>query len=296
MSAARRVSEKAPSVLGDFLELTKPGITTMVLMTACLGFYLGSGGSYSPRLLLATLLGTGLVAAAGAALNHLLERDTDALMGRTANRPLPTGRMQPRSALVFGLALALAGLVELWIAVNALTALLGAVALLGYLVIYTPLKRVTSLSTLVGAVPGAIPPMMGWTGASGQLEAGAWVLFGILFLWQLPHFLAIGWLCREDYAQAGFPLLSVKDTDGHRTARQMMSYGAALIPVSLLPTALGLTGTVYLLGAIALGVVFLGFCVAFSFSYSVRAARQVLLMSVVYLPGVLAFILLDRGF
>lgn len=296
MSAARRVSEKAPSVLGDFLELTKPGITTMVLMTACLGFYLGSGGSYSPRLLLATLLGTGLVAAAGAALNHLLERDTDALMGRTANRPLPTGRMQPRSALVFGLALALAGLVELWIAVNALTALLGAVALLGYLVIYTPLKRVTSLSTLVGAVPGAIPPMMGWTGASGQLEAGAWVLFGILFLWQLPHFLAIGWLCREDYAQAGFPLLSVKDTDGHRTARQMMSYGAALIPVSLLPTALGLTGTVYLLGAIALGLVFLGFCVAFSFSYSVRAARQVLLMSVVYLPGVLAFILLDRGF
>lgn len=296
MSAARRVSEKAPSVLGDFLELTKPGITTMVLMTACLGFYLGSGGSYSPRLLLATLLGTGLVAAAGAALNHLLERDTDALMGRTANRPLPTGRMQPRSALVFGLALALAGLVELWIAVNALTALLGAVALLGYLVIYTPLKRVTSLSTLVGAVPGAIPPMMGWTGASGQLEAGAWVLFGILFLWQLPHFLAIGWLCREDYAQAGFPLLSVKDTDGHRTARQMMSYGAALIPVSLLPTALGLTGTIYLLGAIALGLVFLGFCVAFSFSYSVRAARQVLLMSVVYLPGVLAFILLDRGF
>lgn len=296
MSAARRVSEKAPSVLGDFLELTKPGITTMVLMTACLGFYLGSGGSYSPRLLLATLLGTGLVAAAGAALNHLLERDTDALMGRTANRPLPTGRLQPRSALVFGLALALAGLVELWIAVNALTALLGAVALLGYLVIYTPLKRVTSLSTLVGAVPGAIPPMMGWTGASGQLEAGAWVLFGILFLWQLPHFLAIGWLCREDYAQAGFPLLSVKDTDGHRTARQMMSYGAALIPVSLLPTALGLTGTIYLLGAIALGLVFLGFCVAFSFSYSVRAARQVLLMSVVYLPGVLAFILLDRGF
>ncbi|MEE8368162.1 MAG: heme o synthase, partial [Thermoanaerobaculia bacterium] len=248
------------------------------------------------RLLLATLLGTGLVAAAGAALNHLLERDTDALMGRTANRPLPTGRLQPRSALVFGLALALAGLVELWIAVNALTALLGAVALLGYLAIYTPLKRVTSLSTLVGAVPGAIPPMMGWTGASGQLEAGAWVLFGILFLWQLPHFLAIGWLCREDYAQAGFPLLSVKDTDGHRTARQMMSYGAALIPVSLLPTVLGLTGTIYLLGAIALGLVFLGFCVAFSFSYSVRAARQVLLMSVVYLPGVLAFILLDRGF
>ena len=205
MSAARRVREKVPSVLGDFLELTKPGITTMVLITTCLGFYLGSGGSYSVRLLLATLLGTGLVAAGGAALNHLLERETDALMRRTANRPLPAGRMQPMSALVFGLALALAGLAELWLEVNELTALLGGAALVGYLAIYTPMKRVTSLATLVGAVPGAVPPMMGWTGASGQLETGAWVLFGILFLWQLPHFLAIGWLCREDYAQAGFP-------------------------------------------------------------------------------------------
>ena len=138
--------------------------------------------------------------------------------------------------------------------------------------------------------------MMGWTGASGQLETGAWVLFGLLFLWQLPHFLAIGWICREDYAQAGFPLLTVKDADGHRTARQMVLYGAALLPVSLLPSALGLTGGTYLVGAMALGVVFLGFCIAFSFSCSARAARQVLLMSVVYLPAVLAFIFLDREF
>jgi protoheme IX farnesyltransferase len=296
MCAARRASEKDPTVLGDLLELTKPGITTMVLITACLGFYLGSEGSYSTRLLLSTLLGTWLVAAGGAALNHFLERDTDAMMRRTANRPLPTGRMQPKLALGFGLALSVAGLVQLWFAVNPLTAGLGTAALIGYVLIYTPLKRVTSLATLVGAVPGAVPPMMGWTGASGQLETGAWVLFGILFLWQLPHFLAIGWLCREDYAQAGFPLLTVKDIDGHRTARHMMVYGAALIPVSILPSVLGLTGATYLVGAIALGLVFLGFCVAFSFSYSVRAARQVLLMSVVYLPAVLAFIFLDRGF
>jgi protoheme IX farnesyltransferase len=204
--------------------------------------------------------------------------------------------MQPKVALAFGCVLSLAGLVELWIAVNWLTAALGGAALLGYVFVYTPLKRVSSLATLVGAIPGAVPPMMGWTGASGQIDGGAWVLFGILFLWQLPHFLAIGWLCREDYANAGFPLLTVSDTDGHRTARQMMLYGAALIPVSLLPSVLGLTGVTYLLGAIALGLVFLGFCIAFSFSCSVRSARQVLLMSVVYLPGVLAFIFLDRGF
>ncbi len=279
--------------LADLVELTKPRITTMVLVTTAIGFLL-AGGAGEPMLLLHALLGTGLVAAGGSALNQLLERETDALMRRTARRPLPAGRMDAESALLFGVGLAAAGLAELALAVNLLTALLGALALGGYVLVYTPLKRVTPLATVVGAAPGAIPPMMGWTAMRDGFEAGAWVLFAILFLWQLPHFLAIAWLCREDYARAGFPMLPVVEPDGRSTARQAVLYGAALLPVSLLPTLLGLGGVPYLLGALILGIAFLGFCVAFSRSFSNLAARRLLLASVVYLPAVLGVMVLDR--
>lgn len=280
--------------VSDLIELTKPRITLMVVLTAGIGMLLASRGSLSFELVLHTLMGTALLSAGSSVLNQVLERDLDALMQRTSDRPLPAGRMDADAALLFGVTLAIGGLVELAAGVNLLTALLGAVALAGYVFVYTPLKRYSSLATLVGAVPGAIPPLMGWAAVENQVGAGGWVLFAILFLWQLPHFLAIAWLCREDYARAGFPMLPVIEPNGRSTARQMILYGAALLPVSLLPTILGLTGLTYFLGTLALGSFFLAFCVAFSLSFSRQAARRVLLISVLYLPAVLAVMVLDR--
>lgn len=278
----------------DLIELTKPRITLMVVLTAGIGLLLASGGEATLALVVHTLVGTGLVAAGSSALNQVLERDLDALMERTAQRPLPAGRMHPDAALLFGVALSIVGLIELTVFVNLLTALLGTLALASYVFLYTPLKRVSSLATVIGAIPGAIPPLMGWTAVTNQIGLGAWVLFGILFLWQLPHFLAIAWMCREDYARAGLPMLPVVEPDGRSTARQMVLWGAALLPVSLLPTVLGLTGITYFLGTLALGCFFLAVCVAFALSFSTQAARRVLLVSVLYLPAVLAVMVLDR--
>jgi protoheme IX farnesyltransferase len=202
--------------------------------------------------------------------------------------------MDPDVALLFGVALGVAGLAELALAVNLLTSLLGAVALAGYVFVYTPLKRVSSLATLVGAVPGAIPPMMGWSAVTGRVDAAAWVLFGLLFFWQMPHFLAIAWLCRADYASAGFPMLTVLDPGGGRTARQMVLYAAALVPVSLAPAALGLMGGLYFAGALALGLAYLGFGVAFAVRRSTSEARRLMLASILYFPAVLLVMLLDR--
>ena len=278
----------------DLIELTKPRITLMVVLTAGIGLLLASGGDATLALVVHTLVGTGLVAAGSSALNQVLERDLDALMQRTAQRPLPAGRMHPDVALLFGVALSIVGLIELTVFVNLLTALLGTLALASYVFLYTPLKRVSSLATVIGAIPGAIPPLMGWTAVTNEIGLGAWVLFGILFLWQLPHFLAIAWMCRDDYARAGLPMLPVVEPDGRSTARQMVLWGAALLPVSLLPTVLGLTGITYFLGTLALGCFFLAVCVAFALSFSTQAARRVLLVSVLYLPAVLAVMVLDR--
>jgi protoheme IX farnesyltransferase len=282
------------TVLADLSELTKPRITLMVVLTAGIGLLLASGGEVSLSLTVHTLLGTGLLAAGSSALNQVLERDLDALMQRTAQRPLPAGRMSPDAALLFGVAMAILGLLELTLFVNLLTALLGTLALASYVFLYTPLKRLSSLATVIGAIPGAIPPLMGWTAVTGDLAVGAWVLFGILFLWQLPHFLAIAWMCREDYARAGLPMLPVVEPDGRSTARQMVLWGAALLPVSLMPTILGLTGMTYFLGTLTLGCFFLGVCVTFALSFSTQAARRVLLVSVLYLPAVLVVMVLDR--
>jgi len=274
--------------------MTKPGITVMVTLTAGLGFLLAERDRFSFLLLVHTLLGTGLISAGASVLNHVLERDTDALMQRTANRPLPTGRMNPDVALSFGVVLAILGLVDLAVAVNLLTALLGAVALAGYVFVYTPLKRLSSLATVIGAVPGAIPPMMGWCAVRNDLDAAAWVLFGILFFWQLPHFLAIAWLCREDYARGGFPMLPVLDPEGFRTGRQAILYGAALVPISLLPSLLGLMGTVYFVGALAFGLAYLGFAFAFAQARSNPGARRLMFASLLYFPALLLIMLLDR--
>jgi protoheme IX farnesyltransferase len=280
--------------LADLAELTKPGITLMVVLTAGLGFLLAEREGISFVLLVHTLLGTGLVSAGASALNQVVERETDALMRRTAQRPLPAGRMDPDVALLFGVALGVAGLAELALGVNLLTALLGAVALAGYVFVYTPLKRVSSLATIVGAIPGAIPPMMGWSAVRNEIDLAAWVLFGILFFWQMPHFLAIAWLCRDDYREAGFPMLTVSDPEGLRTSRQVLLYGAVLVPVSLMPSLLGLMGSVYFVGALALGIAYLGFGIGFARSRNTPGARWLMLASILYFPALLLVMLLDR--
>lgn len=280
--------------IADFAELVRPEITVTVLVTTIGGFFLGCGELPTDTGFFPVLLGTWLIAAGGSALNQFVERDTDALMQRTARRPLPAGRLHPHIALLFGMTLSFGGMVVLAVTVNLLTALLGTVALLAYVLVYTPLKRVTPLSTLIGAVPGAVPPVMGWTAVQNDLGLGALALFGILFLWQLPHFLAIAWLCRSDYARAGLPTLTTFDPGGRRTARHMMLPASLLLPVSLLPSVVGLTGTIYLLGVLGLGLLLLGFCVAFFLSSSARAARHVLLISLIYLLGVVGVLILDR--
>ena len=294
MSSPAAAEARPAILLGDLVELAKPRINLMVMLTAGIGLLLASGQLPPVGLVLAVLAGTGMVAAGGSALNHYLERDTDRLMERTAGRPLPAGRMRPEVAVAYGLTLSAAGLLLLALAANLPTVLLGLIALVGYVMLYTPLKRVTSLATVVGAVPGAIPPMMGWAAAGGSLDAGAWALFALLFFWQLPHFLAIAWICRDDYERAGMPVFTVGDAGGERTGRQMVLWAAALVPVSLLPAALGLAGVTYLFGALLLGLALLLTSLGFLRRHSSAAARRMLLASVVYLPAVLVILVVDR--
>lgn len=280
--------------LTDLWELTKPGITGLVLTTAAVGFYLGSRGSIDWLTLLSTMVGTSLLAGGTNALNQYAERDADARMQRTRGRPLPSGRLAPDRALAFAVAISVAGALILALTVNALTALLGIAALALYIFVYTPLKTETWLCTVVGAVPGAIPPLMGWAAARGELDPASWVLFGIVFLWQLPHFFAIAWLYREDYARAGFPMLAVIDPAGTRTARQVLLALVALVPVSLLTTMLGLTGAVYLVGALTLGLGLMALGVRLAVARSGRDARRLFLGSVVYLPVLLVLMVVDK--
>ena len=283
----------SPTRVGDLLELTKPRITALVVVTAGVGYAVGAPRGLDPAAFVALLIGTALVAGGASALNQYWEREADARMERTRLRPIPAGRVAPPEALAFGLAVAGAGLVLL-ATINGLTALLGLAALASYVLAYTPLKRITSLCTVVGAIPGALPPVMGWAAARGGVDAGAWALFAVLFLWQLPHFLAIGWIYREDYARGGFPMLTVVDGDGRSTARQMMLYSAALIPVTLAAGALASAGTGYLTGALALGLVFFGASTRFAWKRSVAAARSLFLVSILYLPALLGLLVFDR--
>lgn len=294
------VDSVSPSALftwaraADFLELTKPRITALVLVTVFVGFYLGAQTRFPLIILGNTLLGTALVAAGASALNMWLERSRDSRMQRTLNRPLPAGRMQSREAMVFAVALSAVGIIYLTALVNALTGLLAAATLLSYVFLYTPLKTRTWLCTLVGAVPGATPPLIGWAAATGDLSLGAWVLFAIVFFWQLPHFFAIAWIYREDYARAGFPMLAVIDATGGRTSRQVSLYIAALFIVTFIPASIGLAGTVYLAGAILLGLSFLAFGLLFARRRDQVSARQLFLVSVCYLPALLTLLIVDK--
>ena len=280
--------------VADFLELMKPRITFLVLVTTAVGYAIGVGGSFHPAVFVSLLLGTALVSGGASALNQWADRDADARMHRTASRPIPSGRLAPADGLAFGVAISLVGLFLLAGAVNGLTALLALGSLGSYVLVYTPLKRVTSLCTLVGAVPGAMPPMMGWAAARGSLDSEAWALFGVLFLWQLPHFLSIAWIYREDYARGGFPMLPVTDPGGESTARQTVAYAAALLPVTLAAGGFAAAGSLYLWGAVVLGALFVGCTIVFALQRSVRAARGVFLASVLYLPAVLGLMVLDR--
>lgn len=282
-------------VLNDYLVLTKVRITALVLVTTAAGFLLASGPALETGLLAWTLVGTGLAASGAAALNQYLEREADARMRRTAGRPIPAGRMTPRHGLSVGIGLSAIGVALLAGTVNLLTAFLALATVILYVGVYTPLKRMTPLNTMVGAIPGAIPPVMGWTAVTGELGLPAGVLFAILFLWQLPHFLAIAWIFRDDYRLGGFPMLPVIDPDGEITGRQVALYCAALVPVSLVPTFLGLTGAVYFFGALALGLAFLAAGLAMAISRGKGAARRVLLASVTYLPLLLALLVVDRS-
>ena len=277
-----------------YLELTKPRLTLLVLVTTAAGAYLAASGAVDPWLVARTLLGTWLVASGASALNQVAERDADARMQRTQARPLPSGRLQALEALRFGVALSVAGLLLLAVSVNLLASLLAAATLGLYLFLYTPLKRRTALCTLIGAVPGAIPPMIGWAAVRGALGVEGWVLFAVLFLWQLPHFLAIAWLYREDYARAGFPMLPVIDPDGGSTARQAVLYAAALVPVSLMPTLLGLAGSLYFVGALLLGAAFLAVGSGMLSVRSNERASRLFLASIAYLPLLLTLMVCDK--
>lgn len=270
--------------LADWVELTKVRLNSLVLVTAAVGFYLGSRGPLNLVLLAHAIVGTALVAAGAGVLNQLLERDTDARMRRTAWRPLAAGRVQPAQALAFGALASIAGVAYLTSVVNPVAGLLAAFTLASYVFVYTPLKRRTWLSTLVGAVPGALPPVIGWAAASGGVSVEAGVLFAIVAFWQMPHFFAIAWLYRDDYARAGFPLLPVIEPDGRSTARQIVLFTLVLIPVSLAPAALGLVGGVYLPGALLLGIGFLIFGVRFADARTAGDARRLFLASIAYLP------------
>jgi heme o synthase len=285
---------RSKTVVADLYKLTKPGITRLVLITTAVGFYLGSSGSFDLALLLHALVGTGLLAAGTNALNQWAERGVDAMMKRTRGRPLPSGRLRSSTALVFSVGISVAGTLYLALLVNPLTAYLGAASLLIYIFAYTPLKRRTWWCTAVGAIPGAIPPLMGWAAVTGSLDTLAWVLFGIVFLWQMPHFFAIGWLYRLDYARAGFPMLPVVDSEGVRTARQIVLYTLALLVVSLLTSVLGLTGALYFFGALTLGLAFLGLGLALAFTRSGVQARRLFLGSVLYLPVLLVLMVVDK--
>jgi protoheme IX farnesyltransferase len=282
-----------PSKLSDYLCLTKPEVTFLVLIATALGGFM-AGKAPDIVLLFHAVLGTALVAGGTAALNHYLEREHDGKMRRTANRPLPSGRLSPQEVLAFGAGISLIGVLYLALLVNWLTSFLGLATLLSYLLVYTPLKRKTTWATFVGAFPGAAPVLMGWSAVQGSLSVEAWALYALLFVWQFPHFLAIAWMYRDDYARAGMLMLPADDPRGDVAFHQILGYSLALIPVSLLPTFLGMTGDIYLWTVAILGFAFLCFAWQVSRERTKTSARMLLHVTVIYLPLVYALMVANK--
>ncbi|HSV15437.1 MAG TPA: heme o synthase [Tepidisphaeraceae bacterium] len=283
-----------PSRVNDFYELTKPRMNFLIVITTMVGYFMASRGDANWTRLLHTLLGTALTASGAGVLNQLIEREYDKLMPRTRNRPLPAGRVAPAEAVCYGVALGVAGVTYLAILVNALTASLGALTLLSYLFIYTPMKRRTTLNTVIGAVPGAIPPVMGWTAVHNVIQPEAIALFAILFFWQMPHFLAIAILYRNDYKAGGFKMLPVVDEDLIITGRQIVLYAVALVPVTLMPTVIGMAGSAYFTAAMLLGLAFLSFAISCAATRTRSDARKLFFASIIYLPLLLAVMMLNK--
>jgi len=277
-----------------YLELTKPRIAFMLVLTAAAGFYLGAPNNFDVILFINSMIGIALLAFGVATLNQVWERKTDALMERTAKRPLVTQKLSFTEALAFGLSLCLVAEIYLAFLVNGLTAILGLTVIVGYVLLYTPLKTRTSASTAIGAIPGAMPPLMGWTASANEISLGAWALFALLFLWQFPHFLAIAWMYKEQYAKAGILMLPVIEPDGKITARQIVIFTVLLLPVSLAPYFLGFAGLIYLVGASLLGLWFLWASIKTARAKSVEQARKLLLVSVLYLPLIFALMVFNH--
>jgi heme o synthase len=277
-----------------YVALTKPDVTFLVAMTTVAGFYLGSRGPLNWPLMLHTLGGTLLVAAGTASLNQYVEREMDSVMRRTAARPLPSGTLQPREVLIFGVTTIIVGALWLLLAVNWLSALVAVATSILYLGLYTPLKTRTTLSTAVGAIPGALPPLIGWAASHGSLSLGGWVLFGILFFWQFPHFMAIAWMYREDYARAGIQMLPVVDKKGDATFRQIITTSAILVWVSALPSVLGMAGKYYFFGALLLGMLLLQVGLWANRSRTNLRAKWLMHATVAHIPILLAWLVLDR--
>ena len=280
--------------LAAYVELTKPRIALMLVLTSAAGFYLGAANGFDVTLFINSMLGIALLAFGVATLNQVWERKTDALMDRTAKRPLPTGTLSFVEALTFGVSLCIVAEIYLAFLVNGLTAILGLIVIVGYVLLYTPLKTRTSASTAIGAIPGALPPLMGWTASANEISLGAWTLFAMLFLWQFPHFLAIAWMYKEQYAKAGILMLPVIEPDGKITARQIVIFTIILLPVSLAPFFLGSAGTIYLIGASILGLWFLFASIKAARAKTVEQARKLLLVSVIYLPLLFALLVFNH--
>ncbi|HMC76870.1 MAG TPA: heme o synthase [Vicinamibacterales bacterium] len=284
MSSDAAVMSGSSARARDFVALAKPRLNLLVVASTLVGYAMADGEALGIVRVAGLLLGTGLVAGGASAFNQVMERDLDALMKRTRTRPMPDQRLQPVEGLLAAGAMTLAGLVLIVASSNVLAAAVALATLLSYVVVYTPLKRRSSFGTVIGAIPGALPPIIGWAAAENALPAQAWTLFGIMFLWQLPHFLAIAWMYREDYARAGFPMLPVLEPDGRSTGRQAVVYAAALVPLSLAPTLMGMAGVPYFAGALVLGIAFLGLTVRFAFTRDNRDARRAFFGSIIYLP------------
>jgi heme o synthase len=277
-----------------YVALTKPDVSFLVLMTTAAGYYMGARGPVNWLNMIQTVFATMLIAAGTAALNHYIERESDRSMRRTASRPLPSGVLQPNEALVFGVALSIAGALDLYFSAGPLAAILGSVTCLSYLLAYTPLKKRTVWATFVGAFPGAIPPMIGWVAASGSLDRGAWLLFGILFLWQFPHFYAIAWMYREDYARAGILMLPVVDPGGKRTFRQITLTASVLVAVALLPAVVGLAGVLYFFGALVVSVALLQVCLWAATNKTNVRAKWLMHATVMHIPLLLGLMVYDK--
>ncbi len=294
MSTVRAAELTLSSRANAFIALTKPDVSFLVLITTAAGFYMGARGPVNWLHMLHTVFATMLIAAGTATLNHYIERDSDRFMRRTAGRPLPMGVVQPREALIFGVALAIAGAVDLYFVGGALACGLGVATCLSYLLAYTPLKKRTVWATFVGAFPGAIPPMIGWVAATGSLGPGAWLLFAILFVWQFPHFHAIAWMYREDYARAGILMLPVVDREGKRTFRQIVWFAAALVVVSLLPALTGLAGVLYFFGALIASTALVQVAIWAASTKSNVRAKWLMHATVLHIPLLLALMAYDK--